>query len=594
MTVEKKQKILDCVIIFLICFVPRLLCTLRVYPLTYVSDETSAMHIAAAVSGYDWSDVVSSAGYYGIGFLWIFGILFKFNLTAVTIYRTILTCLAIVNALTGPIFYAIIGRFFGIEDRLKRILVAGICGNLIYFSVQTLAVRNEEILALLVCGAIYLLCRIVAERKFKDEMLLTAVMLYSLTCHTRSVAIIMTVFAVSIIYSIICHKKLFHIITYFIWIVGYVVVHYLLNLYRGTIWGSGQVRNSSVSSAVNSSVGNIMSLGDIAGVIKSWIRIVGGQIYSATTVSGGIFLLASVVCLLFFIYFIRRHRESSLEMAFVVSLTAMILVYLTIFTQGVTWLSGVYTAIHTMPKHTYVYSYKAFTYLRYFGIYTPALIMVGFCIWEKHKLLLKRAVIVIVPCYLLLLLLWVKFILPYVNSSGWDYFYLLEGLKLGDIPTRGNWAVMCIAGVVFILLYLIFVLKNHTVIAMAVSLVLLISESVYLFQNYTIDYNGEIYDRADAGYELIQSMSDMLGKDIYVCDLSERTDHQIYYLYQFMNYTYHIIPGMPDDTEEDFIIFTNSEVDFTDNPNIEGWQLDDNEYVYTNIDEYKEAIGSFE
>ncbi len=595
LTLGKKQKIFDCVLIFLICFVPRMVIILQAYPVATVSDEVSALHIAASVAGYDWSDVVSNAGYYGIGFLWIFAPLFRIGLSPVVIYRVILSVLAGINALTGPLFYAIMGRFFHVQNRFGRVVVSGICGALIFFFVPRLSSRNEEILAFLVCLVVFLMCRIVQERKFRDEIWLCLVMLYALTCHTRAVAILLAVLAVSILYSIFYRKKLLHIATYIISIAGYVAVYYLLNFYRAGIWGSGAVRNSSVSSNVGNSLSSILATGDALGVIKTWVKIVGGQIFAGTTFSGGLFLIATIVCLLYLFYFLKQKKENCSEALFVLSLLALILVYFTIFTQGVTWLPGVYNNIYVEENLTYVTQYRAFTYTRYFGVYAPMLIMTAFCIWEQDKTLskpralLKKSAIAAVPCYLLLLFLWVRYILVLISTHKHISYYLLAGITHNHDIQTWNWVMFCILGTSLVVLYLIMTRFNRVGAALVVSLVLLVSEQIDSFQNDTVYADQTNYEKVDAGYALIQDLNGVLGEDIYVYDQVKDSDDQIFYLYQLYNYTYHIIPGMPEDIGEDFILFTNKPIEF-DDETIDGYQLDDNEYVYTNVVEYKERL----
>ncbi len=590
-----RQKVLDCVFIFLICLLPRLYQTLQIYPLNFISDETSSLSIAATVAGYDWNDVVSQAGYYGIGFLWIFAPLFKIGLSPVVIYRIIASVLAGVNALTGPLFYMIMSRFFHVESRFKKVVVASICGNLILFYVATIATRNEEILALLVCVSVYLICKIIEERKFRDEILLSLVMLYALVCHTRAVAIILAVMLVSILYAIFYRKKLFHYKTYIINIIGYGLIAGLLNLYRTSIWGNGTVRNSSVTSGVGSALSNIFATDSILRVLKCWGRIVVGQIFTASTITGGLFLIATVVCLIYLFYFFKKRKGNFSEILFVLSLLALILVYGTIFTQGLTWLPGVYNGIYVEHSYTYVYAYKSFTYMRYFGPFVPLLIMTASCCWEKNDLfakkytLLKRSTIFAVPCYIGLLALFINFILPYLDPYKPEYLYFLAGFTHDNGPELANWyRAFAIAGAIF-LLYLIVVLMDRVEIALAISLILLICEQVYVFNNFTIITDNNKYGKADAGYALIQNSGDTFGNDIYVYDTSDADDHQIWYMYQYLNYSCHVIPELPENTEEDFILFTNGEVNF-DRENIVGYKLDNNEYVYTNVPEYERKI----
>ena len=84
----KKQ---DLFLVFLITLFPRLFISLQAYPAMYSSDEVSAISVAAMLAGYDWREVVSCAGYYGIGYLFIFAPLFHVVKNRISIYRIILT-----------------------------------------------------------------------------------------------------------------------------------------------------------------------------------------------------------------------------------------------------------------------------------------------------------------------------------------------------------------------------------------------------------------------------------------------------------------------------------------------------------------------
>ncbi len=590
-----RQKIVDCAFIFFICFIPRLCQSIEVIPLNFRSDETSALYIAARLAGYDWNDVISNAGYYGIGFLWIFAPLFSMGLSSITIYRITASVLAGVNALTGPVFYCITDHFFNIESRVKKVTIASICGNLIFFYVATISTRNEEILALLVCIVTYLLCKIIKERKFRDELLLSFVMLYSLTCHTRAVAILMTVILVSIIYSVFYRKKLFHTVTYIINLAGYFLVSYLLNLYRLSIWGKGSVTNSSVTGSVGNALSNIFAKGNIMQILETWTRIVCGQVFTASMISGGLFLIAAISCAVYLFNFLKRRKEDSSETLFILSLTALILICFTIFTQGITWLSGVYDGIYLSGSYSYVYSYKAFTYMRYFGPYVPMLVMTAFCCWEKDNtgkgkyVLLKTGTVISVICFVILLFFWVNSILPFIYPEKPEYLYFLAGFKYGVNSRQDNWIKAFTIAWIICVVYLVAVLRDRVEIGLTVSLILLICEQVYIFNNLTLFKDQSNYEQADAGYDVIQNSPDIFGEDIYVYDTSDVTDHQIWYLYQFLNYRCHIIPEFPEDTSEDFILFTNGEVDLN-GENIVGYKLDDNEYFYTNVPEYKGEI----
>ena len=95
---------------------------------------------------------------------------------------------------------------------------------------------------------------------------------------------------------------------------------------------------------------------------------------------------------------------------------------------------------------------------------------------------------------------------------------------------------------------------------------------------------------ANAGFDLLSSIHDELeeteNKDVYVFDMRNVTDGQIWYIYQFLNYDLHIIPNLPKNIDEDCIIFTNGLIN---SRYLEGTlhaKLDENEYVYCRGEKY--------
>jgi len=63
---------------------------------------------------------------------------------------------------------------------------------------------------------------------------------------------------------------------------------------------------------------------------------------------------------------------------------------------------------------------------------------------------------------------------------------------------------------------------------------------------------------ADAGYELLCLVSEKIGEpDIYVMDTRNKAYDEIWHMYQFMNYSMHIVPGLPPDGIDNCILFSN-------------------------------------
>ena len=69
-----------------------------------------------------------------------------------------------------------------------------------------------------------------------------------------------------------------------------------------------------------------------------------------------------------------------------------------------------------------------------------------------------------------------------------------------------------------------------------------------------------------------------------------RTDHQIYYMYQYMNYDLAVFPRLPESTTKEALLFINGKPESMFLDDMYYAQLDDNEYVYCRGDNYFDIL----
>ena len=106
---------------------------------------------------------------------------------------------------------------------------------------------------------------------------------------------------------------------------------------------------------------------------------------------------------------------------------------------------------------------------------------------------------------------------------------------------------------------------------------------IYEFYNGTIYIMKRGYEQVSSSYKLLSDTGlNKTSTDVYVYDASSKTDHQIFYIFQFLNYRMHVIPGLPDhdDSSEDAIVFTNKQINNILGPEYAYVTLDEDEYVY--------------
>ncbi len=574
----KKQ---DLFLVFLITLFPRLFISLQAYPAMYSSDEVSAISVAAMLAGYDWREVVSCAGYYGIGYLFIFAPLFHVVKNPIWIYRIILTVSSALVALSAPVCYLVLHKYFSLDRRIDKIVVSSICGVLNIFTCVHLTARNEEILYFLVWVIVYYLCGILnsvnqsKQRKQKERVLLLLLM-YSLTVHTRAVCLIIGVVFADILYRVIYKKGILRKRSYLIILAAYIIISFGLKVYQSNIWIYG-TKNTSVMSGVKNSLSKVQEYFNPY-LFGNIFRIVFGQIYTAGAITGGLFIFALITILLFYTKK-KYHINSDEKYIIVVGGMFLFCTIITIGGMSVTWLINVTKSMTEYGSEGFQSSYRAFTYLRYMGCYVSPVIMCAFVVAENNKKVLRRAVWIGTVAMCILTLFFMKMVLPYISTNRDVYFMALGDMKNGETVTCENWYMACILSLSVMIVGMLLVMSKKALIYFVGTLLLLIFERLYIFRQSTIISEQKYYMRANAGYELIQSMREEKElQKIYVYD--SIGGRQQFFLYQYLNYTEKIVPGMPDNMEENILLFSNTNLKEILQDSFYWGKLDENEYVY--------------
>lgn len=584
----------------LLTFLPRFLLCYLAYPVRIISDEVASVAGGAYLAGYDWSAVVSHAGYYGQGFAIFFAPLFWITDNPFIIYRGMLIICAIAQGLTALISYHCMKKFFSITDE-KFLCFASLASS--YMVVRrVMMVYNEHPLILIswIVAWLLLVLHEAADHAFQKKrivstILLFGIMAYSLTLHTRSWTYWIALGITVLFYFIVYRKWIISIPTAIVGAVFAFMGLFIIQYFQNSIWltSDGEsLRNGSIG--ITSQLKGLISIENW----QAWLDIILGQVNTIMIMSGGM----AVICLVLFLpmlfraIFMRKKFLEEKKNTILLSKFTLLAVYfiscvaLTICAQSITWLSGAAAGI-MKGYGTQEYGLRAFTYTRYFGSYIGPIFLIGLLYIYLYRDNLKQFIMPIAVTSVLLQIYWVFCILPYIYKHTYNYepFIPFSLWQAGD-PVRIRTflpATLALFVILGILLYCFY--KKNVRIPIYVLTAWLVYQYLYIGYFRDIYYQTNKYQLANAGYDLIsQAKADHdIPHTLYVMDTSDKTDHQNYYMYQFLLNRYQIIPNAPDAAETNAIVFSNAKKDETLlNMGYEVYKLDKNEYLYLRGDQY--------
>lgn len=565
-TKNKKWKSLYIILVAIIAFVPRIIMAWQAYPLRTPSDELSTICGAAILSGNDWREVISHAGYYGPGFYSLCAPFFKIFHDPVIIYRAILTVATIAQASTALICFYICDHYANLEDNYFLISLISIISNYAVMTRTTIA-YNEHPLILISWIMVLLLCKYFEKEKIWYALWIYLLLGYSLIVHTRAMMLLIAISAILLGIEF-RYKRMKRCTIHFIGITGaYFFSNVICKLYRQYIWDTADgVRNSEYSTKLSKFSFDLESF-------QAWLNIVLGQIQTINFILCGGVIISIVAIIVLLIY-----KKNENEIVLWIFGFAFLCIGGTIFAQSLKWFDGAKTAIES--HYIFAYSCKAFTYVRYFGPYVGMAIMCGLI--AIYKSCQKRRLIIGISSVISILLLrfWAFSVYEFVryNVNAVEVFWPFGKIVEKNDVFLGRVDEAVFIFVVLILIFLGFLLLKKDKIAYGVLLAALMYQYITLASCYDIGNQKMQLDKiADTVAVLQNSQVDMM----YVYDGSGEKDHQTYYLYQMYFYDAKIIPGLPEQSYKG-ILCSNVRVD----DQLEGYcydiqQLGEGQYLYT-------------
>lgn len=586
---------LQMLLCFILALLPRLIVALQSQPVRTISDEVASIAAGAYYAGYDWSEVIQHAGYYGTGFYALFTWIFWLTDDPVIIYRTILAGCAIVQALVVPVCYGILRYIFEIKSTAFVFLVSLLSSFCV--ETRTSVAYNEHPLILLSwLFALLLLLQYKHQGTKKEYLYALGAMLvlgYGYTVHIRFLIVAIAACVAWVLFYLLSGKRLFRI-----WYVPVVGVAYLLaRIYiqyiQGNLWRVAEgesIRNMEISIATS------VDLFSWNG-FWCWFKIVAGQLTTMNVAMLGLFIFAIVmvlvvVCRVLYQSIKKRKRHWSKENQYILILflVAICCVGGTILGQSFSWLDGVAGGLLQDIRESGFYSYKAFTYIRYAAPYVGVLIFSGLVACYYYRDLIRRAFLISTGFSIVFSAYFIGYILPYIKQNG----NAVEAF----IPWSSGWTIkdavneqvylqsFIFLGILTVIGLLLVCWKKH-LLYWGVLLVLLVVQFHTIFQNRDLIMQSNNEAKVQELYEVMKELPD--GLTIYSCETDGISDHQIYYLHQLYLNRQHIVPELPEQVGPDTIILSNASIRDRVPEELTEYELGFAQYVYVG-EKYRAVI----
>ena len=288
------QKLL--ILVSLFVFIPKIIYTFQISYIGIVSDEVSTLSSGALLAGYDWSMVVSNAGYYGPGMISLFYPLFYLVKDPIILYHILLICVSILQSSQAFLCFDILKNHLKLKSNTLIILFSVLSSYIV--TRRGVNITNEHMLIFLTWVIVYLIFKLMdSESKsniYKSgiSILLSFILCYSFTVHTRSITYLYAFLIIFVLYFLLKRKLLVKIIPFIIsFAIFYFFSQYFIEFIKNnnTILENGlMIRNSYVPSVNLSNLLNPIYW-------KSFIFIIVGQISTMSVFSGGIAILGGVL-----------------------------------------------------------------------------------------------------------------------------------------------------------------------------------------------------------------------------------------------------------------------------------------------------------
>lgn len=577
--------------LIVIVAVPKLIIALISDPMQ-VTDEFGTLAAPAYLAGLDWSYMSGVVSYYGTGYHILFTPLFCITDNPFIIYKTILSSYVLLETVVAIIIYYLCNRYLIKEDKLFACLAAI---AVVYLrATKVTSVSNEFAIFFIVWIVVLLLFELYnginnKKRKCLLTFFLIGVLAYSLTIHTRNIAILALAVMV-VFYVAFCQKKC--IVSLPICGVMGVILFGVVQLYNTYIKEIVWMQNRKEEGLANSSaVNEIAKLDRILKLtdkdhMYAFLNTIVGQIDTVNIMTAGFFVFALILCIyVIFITVIKKKTKDWYIICGILAVFGLLGCLGILGMQAVTWLNVTKDAMDIGYGSNAAF-FKSFTYVRYFEPFIgPAILM---AIVYMHKKRVELVYIVSAIITVLGQIYWYRWIMPFIyNNITSARFYI--PFTFGTYEQECTWLTYIPATCIMIVMVIFigFLLKKRLI---SIIVFVLCGLMIYQYMYWGFSHENEWTVRGDAGYQLVSELEEVVELDTALIVPYKA----MAYTYQFMLNRYHITMDMPA-ASDSALIFTNRMADVKyDEYIIEhgytAYVLDDNEFFYVKEPEIIEIM----
>lgn len=584
---EKRKLLLLMIIEYIVFYIGHI----NSVPLHTASDELGAIVGAASFAGLDWSGVIKGAGYYGFGYYGLYFWVFKLTDNPIVIYRIIAAGNALLKVLIIPIAFYISKIYLRVDSEKFLYFCAGLMPFLRVHVDGT--INNEYPLELMFWIIVLLSCKVIQYygKSVRNYVIYVSLLLlcclYILTLHTRALTVVIAVSIIFFGYFIMNKSKkslLILIIASFIYFIG----KKISSFYQAHIWGNtgGELVNGSV--AVTK-----VNLFDIK-TWSVWFHMLLGMVDTEILLTAGVFILSIVVLCLYSIRMLKNRFKETNNYCNVIFLLSILCIGATIAAFLVSnWFGAVYAAWDTESLSA-IYETKSFTYVRYWNVYMPPMILCALGILQN---LSHRKICEIVRITLLITLVlhvgYIKYIVPIIlnhSTPSIVFFPMMRASWWGSTFDTKFFNTIILVVLTVSILMCLFIRGKHYSIAGTI----LILFAVWQVLNESCYYDDTVESRVSsmisASYEMktrLETEGYNIGQ-IYLNDIDANGNNNwdIYYTAQFYFNRYSLQIELPEQIGSNDIIISDGSSEEIEirYPNLKKYILDDNEIWYTCLD----------
>ncbi len=555
------------------------------YPLHTTTDELGAIVGAATWAGYDWSAVIGKSSYYGFGYYALFAPLFKLHLSPILIYRIILiTTRCLRSSVIISISYYIGKHYFKATSNIHLILLSMICTIPLYSNYDA-NIINDIILDVLLWIIILTVCKIVeyievVGKCVKWVIIYAIASFFSCFLHTRAIVMVIASFLTLIAVFLYKKKKILFCTSLVIPLS--LLAKIIIKRYQDAIWinADNGLDNTSVSIASGLNLTDIQTW-------KIWFNMIIGHISVQMILTGGLFILAIVVFFKYLYIVITKKETENIYVNIVLAISVLCIAAVFSAFLVSNWFIKMYNTWNTADKGN-IYAYKAMCYVRYWNVFAMPFLYTGVYLTfkERYRDCIKKAIYI----GSFFIVVFIEVVVPIVktNSNAGSFLYTYLTYRGEKVTAQFYYKAILIC-VLFTVISILFSRKKRSR-EWAILPILILMFIGYHWANY--NYNEYIKERVSsmvlASYEKCELEKEKVNiGNIYAYD-DRKVDRNwyIYSVLQFYLYEYKIEVEYPEDVQDDDIIITYQKSDKIENdfPQLQCYQLDDNEVWYTNIE----------